>query len=57
VPILTTNLLGGILTNLLGTIGFIWNTLPAPTTNDLQGRSLMAACIWWPAGTARCTRA
>lgn len=35
VPVVQTNTDGSLVTNLANTIGVIWNSLPAPTTNEL----------------------
>jgi hypothetical protein len=38
VPVVTTNADGsGLSTNLVSTLGIIWNPVPPPTTNDLRG--------------------
>ena len=35
VPVVQTNANGTLVTNLANTLGVVWNSLPAPTTNDL----------------------
>ena len=41
-PVVTTNQDGSLSTNLISTMGEIWYSMPAPTTNDLHGIGVLS---------------
>ena len=46
VPVVQTNDEGTLVTNLANTIGVVWNSLPAPTTNDLTAVGVYSNCYY-----------
>jgi hypothetical protein len=46
VPVVQTNTDGTLVTNLANTIGVVWNSLPAPTTNDLAAVGVYSNCYY-----------
>jgi hypothetical protein len=56
VPVVQTNLDGTLLTNLVGTLGVVWNPLPAPTTNDLAAVGMFRSNFLLAGGNATLLR-
>jgi hypothetical protein len=52
VPVIVTNLDGTTFTNLVGTLGVLWYSLPAPTTNDLAGVCVFSNSFYLAGGNA-----
>jgi hypothetical protein len=55
-PVVITNLDGTTFTNLVGSMGVLWYSLPAPTTNDLTGVCTFSNNLYLAGGNATLLR-